>query len=192
MANTTLNPNVLTDPGFLFWSPLGTAAPTHQVTASKFTDSWPAGWINLGGTKEGTDFSYQTSFDGIEVAEFLLAIKQVATGAEGSVKFELADITAANLKRVFNGGALTVTGATTTTLTKFTPPVLGQEVRAQIGWESLDATVRYIVYQTVNTAAVEFGPNKGTDYATLPAEFTMEFPSSGVPFEFWTAGTVRG
>ena len=192
MANTTAVPNVLTDPGFLFWAPLGTAVPAMTVTGSKFTDAWPVAWINLGATSEGTEFSYQTSFDGIEVAEFLLAIKQVTTGAEGSVSFNLADFTAANLKRVFNGGANTVTGATTTTLTKFTPPTPGSEVRAMLGWESLDATVRYVVYQTVNSASIVVGPKKGTDYATLPAEFQMEVPSNGVPFEFWTAGTARG
>lgn len=189
---TTATPNVLTDPGFLFWAPLGTAAPTMTVVGSKFTDAWPVGWINLGGTQEGTTFSYGTSFDGIEVAEFLLPIKQVTTGAEGSVSFNLADFTAANLKRVFNGGALTVTGTTTTTLTKFTPPIAGAEVRAQIGWESLDGTVRWIVYQGVNGGTIEITSGRGTDYATLPVEISMEVPTSGVPFEIWTAGVARG
>jgi hypothetical protein len=38
-------PNLLTDPGFLFSAPLGTALPTHTVAGSKFTDAWAAAWV---------------------------------------------------------------------------------------------------------------------------------------------------
>lgn len=192
MTNVTASPTTLENPGFLFWAPLGTAAPAMTVVGSVFTDAWPAGWINLGATTEGSEFKYGTSFDGIEAAEFLLPIKQVTTGAEGGVSFSLLSVTAANVKKAFNGGALTVTGTTTTTLTKFTPVTAGNEVRAMIGWESLDATVRYVIYQAVNTGEITIAAKKGTDVASLPCEFTMEVPSSGVPFEMWTAGVARG
>lgn len=191
MANVTPVPNPLSDPGFLFWAPLGSTLPANTVVGSVFTDAWPVAWINLGATKEGSEFKYGSSFDGVEVAEFLLPIKQVTTGAEGGVSFALANYTAANLKKIYNGGALTVTGSTTTTLTKYTPPTPGSEVRAMIGWESLDATVRRVLYQTVNTATTSVGHKKGTDTASLPGEFTMEVPSSGVPWEEWTAGVAR-
>lgn len=190
-AVTVPVPTIATDPGYLFWAPLGTAEPTNTVVGSVFTDAWPSGWIALGATEEGHSFSWTTSTDQIEVAEFLDPIKYVETGRTGSIAFALASVTLTNLKRALNGGTVTTTGTTTTTLATYTPPVLGASVRCMVGWESQDSTERLIAYQCFNTGTVEIARRKGADKATLPIEFALEVPSSGVPFKYLTAGVAR-
>jgi hypothetical protein len=192
MANTTAIPTILTDPGFLFWAPLGSTAPANTVVGSVFTDAWPVAWINLGATEDGSTFSYETSIEAVRVAELFDPVRYATTERSGKIAFNLASYTATNFKRAMNGGTLTVTGATTTTMTKYTPPTPGAEVRAMIGWESLDATVRIIAYQCINGNAIESSFKKAPDLATIPTEFNFEAPTSGVPFELWTAGVARG
>jgi len=184
-------PNIATDPGVLFRAPLGTAEPTHTVVGSVFSDSWPVGWVALGATDAGSNFKWKTSYDKIEVEEFLDPIKYVSTGREGSVAFALASISATNMKSALNGGILTTTGATTTTMTTYTPPAAGAEVRCMIGWESLDSTERLVCYQCINTGEVSVQRQKGKNKAVLPVEFALEIPLSGFSFKYLTAGVAR-
>jgi hypothetical protein len=184
-------PLLATDPGFLFWAPLGTAEPTHAVTASVFSDVWAAAWIRLGATEEGHAFNWQTSYDPVTVAELLDPIKYVTTGRNGSVAFALADFHANNVKRALNGGTLTSTGTAATTMTTYTPPAQGAERRCMIGWESTDGTERLIAYQCINTGQVSIQRRKGSANAALPVEFQLEVPTSGLPFKYLTAGVAR-
>jgi hypothetical protein len=184
-------PVLATDPGFLFWAPIGTAEPTHAVTGSVFTDAWAAAWIRLGATEEGSTFNWQTSFDPVTVAELLDPIKYVTTGRTGSLAFALADFHSNNVKRALNGGTITTTGATTTTMTTYTPPAQGAETRCMLGWESTDGTERLIAYQCVNTGQVSITRRKGSENASLPVEFQLEAPASGLPFKYITAGVAR-
>ena len=155
---STATPVILTDPGYLFWAPLASTVPTNTVAGSVFTDAWPGAWISLGATADGSTFSTETTVETITVAEFFDPIAYKTTGRSGSFAFALASVTAANLKRVNNGGTLTVTGSAATTLTKYTPVTPGAEVRSMIGWESLDATVRVVSYQCFQggTMAMDF------------------------------------
>jgi hypothetical protein len=189
---TMTTPLLATDPGFLFYAPLGTAEPTHAVTGSIFSDTWAAAWVPLGPTEEGSTFNWQTSFDPVTVAELPDPVKMVSTGRTGSIAFALANFTLTNLKRVLNGGTVTTTGATTTTMTTYTPPNLGAEGRCMIGFESQDATERLILRQVINTAQVTIARRKGSDNANLPVEFTLEAPATGLaPFEYRAAGVAR-
>jgi len=191
MPLTTAVPAIATDPGYLFWAPLGTAEPTHTVVGSVFSDTWAAAWISLGATEEGHNFTFSSTTEQIEVAEFLDPIKYVETGRSGSIAFALASITAANVKRMLNGGTIAPTGSTTTTMNVYTPPALGASVRCMIGWESQDSTERLICYQCFNTAGVSVARRKGAAKATLPVEFGLEVPASGIPFKYVTAGVAR-
>ena len=186
-------PTLSTDPGYLLWAPPGTAEPTHTVTGSVFSDDWTTveGWVVLGATPEGHAFSWSTSTETIEVAEFLDPIKYVETGRSGSFSFALADVKMSNLKRALNGGTVTTTGSTTTTMSTYTPAGLGNSTRCMIGWESQDHTERLIGYQCFNTGSVEIARRKGTDYARIPVEFALETPTGGVPFKYVTAGAAR-
>ena len=136
---TTAVPNLLQDPGYLFWAPLASTEPTNTVTGSKFTDSWPVAWISLGATEAGSTFNYSSEIEAVRVAEFFDPIKYATTERSGSISFAMADWTLNNLKRALNGGAVTlVSGTGATALNKYEPPAPGAEVRAMIGWESLD------------------------------------------------------
>jgi hypothetical protein len=191
---STATPNLLTDPGYLLWAPLASSVPTMTVAGSVFTDSWPVAWISLGATEDGSEFHAETSVEEMKVAEFLDPVRYKTTGRSGNFAFALADWTLANLKRVMNGGTLAVVSGTgATTLNKYTPPVLGSEVRCMIGWESLDHTVRIVAYQCLQGGdiASSFKAASSTDYATMAATFNFETPSSGTPWEAWTAGTAR-
>jgi hypothetical protein len=190
---TTPVPNLLTDPGFLFWAPLASTLPTNTVAGSVFTDPWPVAWVNLGGTEEGGSFAYESSVEPIRVAELLDPVKYATTERSGRISFALADITLANLKRVLNGGSLTVVSGTgATTLSKYEPPAPGTEVRSMIGWESLDATMRIVAYQCLQGGSLEMSFRRAPDKATMPATFNFEVPSTGIPFSVWGAGTARG
>ncbi len=193
MANSTATPTLLTSPGYLFWAPLASTLPTNTVTGSVFTDAWPAAWVNLGATSEGSTISYESKVEAVEVAEFFDPIQWVTTGREGGIAFALANWTLANLKRILNGGVMTVVSGTgATTLTKYEPPAPGSEARCMIGWESLDATLRFVAYQCFQGGKLDIANKKAPEKALLPAEFKFEIPASPtVPFSVWAAGTTR-
>ncbi len=86
---------------------------------------------------------------------------------------------------------MVTTGATTTTMTTYTPPALGQSVRCMIGWESQDSTERLVAYQCFNTGTVEIARRKGAAKATIPVEYALEVPTTGQPFKYVTAGVDR-
>lgn len=193
MANSTATPTITTGAGFLFWAPLASSEPVNTVVGSVFTDSWPVAWINLGATRDGSTFSSETTIEAINVAELFDPVKYSTTGRASSIAFDLASDTLANLKKVLNGGTLTiVSGTTTTTLTSYTPPTPGNEVRCMIGWESLDADMRLICYQCIQGGTLEQKFNKAPEFASLPATFNMEAPTSGIPWKKYAAGVAHG
>lgn len=179
-------------PGFLYWAPLGSTLPTNTVAGSVFTDAWPAAWLLFGATDEGSEFSFSPATDDVEVAEYYDPVAVVSTGREISISFDLAQVHATNLKRALNGGTLTTSGAGATLLSEYSPPEVGQETRAMIGWEAQDSTERLILFQAFQTGDVSVSRQKGANKATLPVEFRAEKPSGNPPFKYWTAGTVRG
>lgn len=194
MPGTIATPFLMQDPGYIFYAPVGTSIPTSggTVSGSKFTDSWPVGWFEMGATEDGHEFNYEIKVEPITVAEFLDPIKWSTTERNGSFAFNLADYTLSNWKRVLNGGTLsTVSGSGATLLSKYVPPSPGTETRAMLGWESLDNTMRIIMYQTINAASMKTSFKKAPAIAVLPTEFRFEVPSVGQPFEVYTAGTAR-
>jgi hypothetical protein len=192
MPATTATPTLLTDPGYLFWAPTATSIPSNTVAGSVFTDSWAGPWVNLGATEDGSQFEYDLSVEAISVAEFLDPIRYVTTGRAGTIAFNLASYTLANLAKALNGGALSVvSGSGATQLNRLRPPTPGSEVRAMIGWESLDNTTRLICYQTLSSGKVASAFKKAPSFAVIPTSWNLEVPASGIPFEFYSAGTAR-
>lgn len=189
---TTATPNLLTDPGYLFWAPIGTALPTNTVAGSKFTDAWASPWVSLGATEEGSTFSYSINVEPISVAEFFDPIKYATTERSGNMAFNLADWTLANYKRAMNGGTLSVVSGTgATQLNSYEPPDPGAEVRSMIGWESLDSTVRIVIRQALNGAEIASAFQKAPAFAVIPCQFQFEKPTSAQPFTIYTAGAAR-
>jgi hypothetical protein len=193
MANGTMaTPNLLTEAGFLYWAPLGTSLPTHTVVGSVFSDTWPVGWIALGMTDGGSTWSNSITVQEIDAAETYYPLQYRTTGTTASAAFSLKSFTATNLSRATNGATLTVTGSTTTTLTKVSPPTVGQEVRCMIGFESIDSTVRIVGYQCINSGDVALAMAKAPANTNIPFTLNFEKPSATPPWEAWTAGIGRG
>jgi hypothetical protein len=178
-------------PGFLYWAPLLTSLPTNTVAGSVFTDVWPGAWLPFGATDDGSEFSFKPTTENVEVAEYNDPVAIVSTSREISITFALANVNATNLKRVLNGGTNTVTGSGATTLTAYTPPSVGGEVRGMVGWEAQDSTERLVMEQCFQTGEVKVTRKKGAAKATLPVEFHAEVPAGGQPFRQWFAGVSR-
>jgi hypothetical protein len=197
MANTAIvTPQLLNEPGVLYWAPLGTAIPAETVAVGgqTYTNTWDSPWKPLGATVEGMNFNYSTTVEEIRVAEIFDAVKQVTTERGGSIAFALTSITMANVQIALNGGKLTTTAATTTAgqSQRLAPPTPGNEVRRMIGWESTDNTTRLVLVQVLNAGELALTARRGTDITSIPCEFRMEIPQSGSdPWVLMTAGTNR-
>jgi hypothetical protein len=186
-------PNLLVDPGWLFWAPAGSTLPSNTVVGSVFTDSWPVAWLPLGATVDGSDLSYQINVAPMAVAELFDPVKYATTDRAGSLTFALADWTMTNLKRAMNGGTVTVTGTTTTTMSAYTLPTPGQEVRAMLGWESSKNDVRVVVLQAISSGTIDLAFKKAPNFSSIPCTWNMELPAgASQPFNSYTAGVTRG
>ena len=193
MPLTYATPLLLTDPGFLFWAPLASTLPTMAAAGSTYdADPWPVAWVALGATEDGTRLSYESTVEPIRVAEFFDPLRYATVERAGSLSFNLTNWTLNTVKRVYNGGTIaTVSGSGATLSSSYDLPTPGQEVRAMIGWESLDHTVRGIAYQTINSGTIEQAFQRAPAKALLPCTFNFEVGSNGKPFTFWAAGVGR-
>lgn len=183
---------LITDPGWLYRAPLGSTLPTNTVVGSVFTDSWPVAWVPQGLTDDGSEISSNTTVSPIDAAETFDPIAYRTTDRTGQVTFALKNITATNLSNAFNGGVLTVTGTTSTTLTRLDPVQPGQEIRCMIGWESLDSTVRWIGFQVFNSGDIKLSLKKAPANASIPWTGMLEKPALTQPSAWWFAGAARG
>jgi hypothetical protein len=177
--------------GYLFSAALGSSLPANTVVGGVFTDAWPGAWTAWGVTKEGHTLNVNIDTDAVEAAEYVDPLLNVTTGRTISIEAEMMQINMTNFKRAFNGGTLSTSGSGTTLLSSYTLPAIGSEVRAFVGWESVDNTERWWALQTFQTGSVGIQRKKGADNATLPLTFTCEPDSSSQPIYFFSAGTGR-
>jgi len=195
MPLSTAVPLILQDPGFLFWAPLLSAEPLHAALASTYdADPWPVAWISLGATEDGSEWTYESKVEPVKVAEFFDPIRYSTTDRTGSFAFNLTNYTLQNVKRAYNGGTLaTHSGAGTTLSSSLLPPSPGGEVRAMLGWESLDHTVRKVAFQCINSGTIKNAYKKAPAYAVIPCMFSFEVPTGAPqqPFKEYVAGTAR-
>jgi hypothetical protein len=194
MPGVVPQPQILTDPGILWISSIGTAEPTPAATGGKFSDALPAAWLLFGPTDEGSSFSDSVDTDTITVAEFLSAIRNVVTGRSSTLSFALASWTLSNYRRAINGGiaAIAPTGTVGSEVTSLEPPVEGTETRAQVLWESTDSTLRLLGRQAFQTGEVSSDFKPAPDKAVIPCEYAFEQPTTGLrPWKMWAAGTAR-
>ncbi len=160
-------------PGKLYIAPLGTDEP------ATYNDAWPAGWVPLGYTDEGSAFNYEISTDNVEVAEELDVLARVTTGRDASIEFALAELTYKNLSIAFNGGIIVGDGAAW----EFEPPDLGNEQRVMIGWDALknpaNNDLRMIFRQCLQGGSIGIENRKGATKSTITANFQLEKPATG-------------
>lgn len=150
------------------------ASSLAAVEPVDLSTPWSNEWIDLGYTDDGSEISVETKFEDIEVAEELDPVAILATSRVIMVSFALAEITASNLKRVWNGGTITAA----TGCVYYDPVVLGAEQYAMLGWEADDLTERWIFRKTIQTGKVAVPRKKAPDKALLPAEFRAVKPAS--------------
>lgn len=192
MAFSMPTTQIVVDPGWILWAPLGTEEPTHTVAGSVFTDDWPAGWLLVGGTDGGGQFTYSINTDSVVIEEEFDPIAIRTTGRSGSFAFSMASWTLQNWGLALNGGVLSVVSGTgATQLGKVEPPDPGDEVRIMLGWQSLDNTARIVMRQALNSGDIQSAFKKAPDKALIPCEFQFEFPAGAKPFSMLSAGDSR-
>lgn len=164
-------------PGLLYVAAIGTTEPTTVSGAL------PSAWVALGYTDDGSEITFDMTFEDVPVAEELDPVKVVATGRMASAKFNLAQMTARNLSVAFNGG--TITGPTGGSVT-FEPPDLGEEERLMLIWQADDNAERWLFRRVLQVGSVTMARKKAPDKATIPCEFRTEIPTDGSAiFKVW-------
>lgn len=161
-------------PGHLKIAPLGTTEPSDLATA------WDTDWVDLGYTSEGSNFVFDQTFEDVEVAEELDPVAIIQTKRQATVNFSLAEITADNLERAFNGGTIDdgVGG-----LISFEPPAVGEYKYVMIGWEADDNLERWIFRKALQIGNVDMPRKKGADKAVVPCSFRCTKPEGAAAFK---------
>lgn len=165
--------NVKVGPGRLWFAPVGTTEPVDLSTAPD------AAWVPVGYTNEGSSFSASINTEGVEVAEEIDMISYEVTGREMTVEFAMAEVTAGNVSKAFNGGTIT----TGTGIVTFEPPEPGDEVRVAILWESQDGEERWVFRKALQSGDVNIQRQKAPNKATIPVSFRLEKPNGATPFK---------
>lgn len=169
-------------PGLLYVAPIGTTEPTTGSGAL------PSAWVALGYTEDGSEVTFDMSFEDVEVAEELDSVKTVAVGRTTAVKFALAELCARNLSVAFNGGTISSPSSGFVT---FDPPDLGEETRLMIVWQADDNEERWLFRRCLQVGSVTIARKKAPDKATIPCEFKTEIPTDGAkPFRAWIASSL--
>ena len=74
----------------------------------------------------------------------------------------------------------------------FEPPDLGTSVRTMLGWQSEDATERWVYRQAYQNGDTTITRAKGAAKATISCQFTLEKPATGAKlFKAMMASPLR-
>lgn len=168
------DPNaVRVGPGKLLIAPLGSSEPTDLDTP------WGSpSWVELGYTDAGSTIQFNNTFENVMVAEELEPVYVLQTTREINVTFALAEMTAANLQRAFNGGEV----QTAMGVVSFEPPDAGDYTPVMLGWESEDGLERFVFRRCIQVGTVDIARQKAPAKATLPMTFRVTKPESGASF----------
>lgn len=172
MSGTTKNVRV--GPGTLYIAPLESTEPEDLSTP------WDQAWVPLGYTDQGSNFVFNNTFEDVMVAEELEAIEILQTAREININFALAELTAANMQRAFNGGEIDTAAGVVT----FEPPDAGEYTPVMIGWESDDGLERWIFRRCIQTGSVDIARQKAPNKSTLPMSFRATKPENAKSFAF--------
>lgn len=160
-------------PGKLYIGAVGAEEPDDLATPWNEHD-----WTLLGYTAEGSTVTFDQNFEDVEVAEELEPVQILQTKRTISVKAALAEVTAINLERAFNGGDV----QTPTGLVTFEPPPAGDFHYVALGWEAEDNLERMVFRKCIQTGSVEMARRRAPDKATIPVDFRAVKPPSATSF----------
>lgn len=161
--------NVRVGAGHLYIAPLGSDEPVDLDT------DWDAAWTLLGYTEQGSEFSFGSTFEDVNVAEELEPILVLQTARNIAVNFAAAEMTAQNMSYAFNGGTIAGPG----TLTTFEPPAAGVYTPVMLGWESDDGMERWVFRKCIQAGTVAIPRRKAPAKAQLPMSFRVVKPDDG-------------
>jgi hypothetical protein len=171
----------------------GTAIPTVTAAASKCVATWTT-WSDLGSTDAGITYTESTETADIPVAESLYPVRVVSTSKSSRVSGVANEVSDVNWQLMMNGGTLVVTGATTTKLSEYAPPLVGAERRVMLGFQSNGDDEILIWPACFNVGSVEYVRGTYETKAGLGFEFNAELPSGiagfVTPYKRWTAGPL--
>lgn len=183
--------NVKVGPGTLYAAPLGTAEPVSV------TGAWPANWVELGYTDQGSEFSLKPTVNPLEVEEEYWPIRNVITMYEGSLTFALAESTRQNVAAALNAGVGSSLVAATQGVNPDGSiwqemPAIGSETRIMLGWDALtqagvtgtDPFGRLIARQCLQTGEIKRSARKGANKSVWACTFSLEKPAGVQPFRF--------
>lgn len=176
------NPDaVKVGPGLLYIAPVGSTEPTT------LTATLDAAWVPIGYTEEGHAFTSTQSFEPIEVAEELLALRNEPSGVSMQLEFAMAEMTVVNLSKALNGGTMVTSGSGPTTVITYEPPAAGVATRVALLWEGKTNGVvdeRWVFRKCLSTGDVEIARRKAPDKTTIPVTFSLEILAGGTkPFK---------
>jgi hypothetical protein len=164
-------------PGKLYIAPIGSSVPTDLDTP------WDMAWVEMGYTNEGSNFVFNNTFEDVVVAEELEPIATLQTARQIDITFALAELTAANMQRAFNGGDIQTANGVVT----YEPPPAGQYTAVMIGWEADDGLERWVFRRCIQVGSVDIARRRAPDKATLPMTFRVNKPSGEQAFVFMHA-----
>lgn len=195
MAVAAINPlKFRTGPGLIRYAPLGTTIPTFTAVANKIvaTPSWTS-WVSVGSTDAGLKYNESTNTDNVEAAESTYPVKIVTTGKAGTIEFAMNEIDDLNWKLACNGGTITTTGASTTKINKYIPPLVGAEVRVMLAFQNADDDEVIIWPQVFNAGGFDTERSTLAAKGMLPVSFSVELPDPAIlttPYERFTTGNL--
>lgn len=181
--------NIKIGAGTLYAAPLGSTEPV-SVTAA-----WPAAWVPLGFTDQGSSFAFGPTVAPVEVEELFWPVQQAITSYTGKMSFVLAETTRQNLALSLNSGigSSTVAGSQGANVDGSLwqeGPQPGQDVRVMLGWDALDLGTpaadllsaadpygRIIIRQALQIGQLTTVHRKGNNKTMYACEFGLEYPS---------------
>lgn len=178
--------HVKISPGTLYVAPLGNAEPTGV------TGAWPAGWVELGYTDQGSTFQFGPTTAQVTVEEEFFPVDEVIVSYAGKITFTLAETTRQNLAIALNSGIPGAAGfASDTQGTNVDgslwqePPDPGEDQRIAIGWDSLqkgvitgtDPFTRFVIRKTLQAGQITRIARKGNNKAMYAVDFAIIKPA---------------
>lgn len=185
----------LTDATFLASLSTSVTAGQGQFVSGTAANTVPGSALALplGITKTGMVFKNALTTANIESAEYYYPHKVVGTAQVVDLTTTLITVNATNLRLAFNAATSQVTGTPDASdAAKLVPPLVGQEVRCQLVWESNAADHVIIIWQALQTGAVSLNAAKGNANMDIPLTFTAELPDSTIapaPYAEYFTGT---
>lgn len=166
--------------------------PTFTAAANAFTNTWDDMWVPVGFTDDGFEMTFDTTTTEITAAEQLEPLDTVETRKTGTAKFSMLQNSKFNIQRVLNGGTWTTTGSGATSVSKYTPGVVGSRKYSAVAWLSAAYDMSMVVYKTSQTGSTAFSARTIGTKRVLACNFSMATPSptvSTAPWNLWVAGT---